>query len=268
MEGETPADLELNLAGRSGKVQIATATVEVCWRSSARQMPPTGVAMLDRCLTQAAAALATISVSAMVMVPVAASAQSEPDANAQYSAAEPASQYQSPPAPQYQSPPPPQGQYAPPLTANTAEYNNWLYQQTLHDYRARYALWLAETQAPPPAHWAYDCESHRSGNIAAGAIFGGVAGALLGASLAGWAARGAWALFGGSVGLTAGAAIGASATPAYCQGGYAGGGPGYYHAGPAYGPPAYYRPYPGYYYHPPAYRPAPYGSVPDPYYRY
>lgn len=186
-------------------------------------------------------------------------------------------QYQSPPPQyQYQSPPPPQAQLAPQAPA-AGDYNNWLYQQALRDYRARYAQWSAQSrvaQAPPPSE---SCGSQRSTNIATGAIIGGVAGALLGFSLAGWAVRGAWALFGGSVGLAAGAALGSSATNADCQRGYARGPgrPDYYGPGPGYGygrAPAYASPYRGYAPDPRYYRPVypnpGYGPPPSPYYRY
>jgi hypothetical protein len=259
-------------------------------------------AMSNRYFAGAATLLAGVSSAAMVMVPAVASAQSEADGYypgvppspvayqappaSQYQSLPPP-QYQSPPppqaapAPQYQSPPPPQGQYASQATAaGGADYNNWLYQQTLRDYRARYAQWSAQTQggrAGPPSE---SCGSQRSTNIAAGAIVGGVAGALLGFSLAGWAVRGAWALFGGSVGLAAGAALGSSATNADCQRGYARG-PGreYYGSGPGYGrAPAYASPYrgyapdPRYYRRPvyanPGYADPGYGPPPSPYYRY
>jgi hypothetical protein len=146
----------------------------------------------------------------------------------------------------------------------------------MRDYQARYAQWSAQTraaQAPPPGE---SCGSQRSTNIATGAIIGGVAGALLGFSLAGWAVRGAWALFGGSVGLAAGAALGSSATNADCQRGYARGPvrPEYYGSGPAYGygrAPAYASPYQGYgpdprYYRRPVYAYPGYGPPPSPYY--
>ena len=264
--------------------------------------------MNNRYFAGAATLLAGVSSAAMVVIPAAASAQAEPDGYyqdgpspvayqpppaSQYQSlpppqyqspappqAAPAPQYQSPPPPQYQSPPPPRAQYAP-QTPAAGDYNNWLYQQTLRDYRAHYAQWSAQTraaQAPPPSE---SCGSQRSTNIATGAIIGGVAGALLGFSLAGWAVRGAWALFGGSVGLAAGAALGSSATNADCQGGYARGTgrPEYYGSGPGYGrAPAYASPYrgyapdPRYYRRPvyanPGYADPGYGPPPSPYYRY
>jgi hypothetical protein len=224
--------------------------------------------MNNRYLAGFATLLAGVSSVAMVLIPAVASAQSEPAGYyqdeptpaayqappvSQYQSLPPpqyqspppqsASQYPSPPAPQYPSPPPPRAQYAPAQApANEADYNNWLYRQAMRDYHARYAQWYAHNAASQgPA--AESCNSQRNTNVAAGAIFGGVAGALLGASLAGWAARGAWALFGGSVGLTAGAMLGASATPENCEHRYAARsrGPGYYEAGSAYGPPAYAR---------------------------
>ena len=264
--------------------------------------------MNNRYVAGAATLLAGVSSAAMVMVPAVASAQSEADGYyqqgpapaayqsppvsqyqslpppqyqsppppqvAQY-ASPPAPQYQSPSPPQYQAPPPPQGQYAPQApAAGASDYNNWLYQQTLRDYRARYAQWSAQSREAPPS--SESCGSQRSTNIATGAIVGGVAGALLGFSLAGWAVRGAWALFGGSVGLAAGAALGSSATNNDCQRGYARGPgrPDYYGSGPGYGrAPAYASPYRGYapdprYYRRPVYANPGYGPPPGPYYRY
>lgn len=257
--------------------------------------------MNNRYFAGAATLLAGVSSAAMVMVPAVASAQSETEGYyqdqrpspvayqsppvSQYQSlpppqyqsppppqAAPAPQYQSPP-PQYQSPPPPRAQYAP-QAPGAGDYNNWLYQQSMRDYQARYAQWSAQTraaQAPPPGE---SCGSQRSTNIATGAIIGGVAGALLGFSLAGWAVRGAWALFGGSVGLAAGAALGSSATNADCQRGYARGPvrPEYYGSGPGYWrAPAYASPYQGYgpdprYYRRPIYANPGYGPPPSPYY--
>jgi len=238
--------------------------------------------MTERYFAGLATLLAGVSSAAMVLVPAAASAQAEPAGYyqdeptpvayqappvsqyqslpapqyqslpapqyqsppaPQYSSP-PAPQYSSPPAPQYSSPPPPQAQYAPAAApTNEADYNNWLYRQAMRDYRARYAQWRAQTEASQ-APAGQSCESQRNTNVAAGAIFGGVAGALLGASLAGWAVRGAWALFGGSVGLTAGALLGASATPENCGRRYAAEprAPRYYEGG-GYGPPAYAPPH-------------------------
>lgn len=261
--------------------------------------------MNNRCFAGAATLLAGVSSAAMVMVPAAAGAQGEPDGYYQDGQpspvayqSPPASQYQSlpppqyqsppppqvaqapyqsPPPPQYQSPPPPQGQYAPQAAAaGAADYNNWLYQQTLRDYRARYAQWSAQTRAAQAPRPSESCGSQRSTNIATGAIVGGVAGALLGLSLAGWAVRGAWALFGGSIGLAAGAALGSTATNADCQRGYARGpgSPEYYGSGPGYGrAPAYASPYRGYApdprpYRRPGYADPGYGPPPGPYYRY
>ena len=85
-------------------------------------------------------------------------------------------------------------------------------------------------------------------------------GALLAGSIAGWAARGAWVLFGGSVGLAAGATIGATSSAPGCPEGYAvrAGAPPFYYRGPAYAyqAPAYRPAYEPEYYAPrPAYRP-------------
>jgi hypothetical protein len=250
--------------------------------------------MTERALPAAALLLAT---AAMVTVPVAAAAQAAPTPYQSL----PPPQYTAPPPPQYASPPPPQAQYAPapqgqyappqqaqtaPTAENSADYNNWLYRQALRDYRARYGQWYAQNQATQGGPARESCENQRNSNVAAGAIFGAAAGALLGASLAGWAVRGAWALFGGGVGLTAGAMLGASSTPTACEHQYAAEAPRprYYQSDEGYRPPAYappprggyyergydrgyeqryYRPPPRYY-RPPAY--PGYGPPPGPYY--
>jgi hypothetical protein len=254
--------------------------------------------MNDWRFARGAAVLATLSAAAMVIEPTVASAQSAP-----------APQYQTPPPPQYNGPPPPrdltppapqpqappQGQYAPqeqyaprgqyapqdqyaPAPPDAGYNSSPAYQQTYQDYRARYDEWAMQ-----------NCVTERNNNVAAGAIFGGVAGALMGFSLAGWAARGAWALFGGSVGMAAGAAIAGSSQPGSCPNGYAvragapafnTGGPAYayggYYAAPAYAPRPYYGPRPyspwvwvngrwvrrGYGYHRPLYRPPGYEPAP------
>jgi len=151
--------------------------------------------------------LAALSAVTMVIEPSAASAQSAPYAYGQNGA---------PPA-----------QYAPQPQAAPPDYNA---------YRQQYAEWEM-----------HNCVTQHSNNIATGAIIGGVAGVLMGASIAGWAARGAWMLFGGSLGLTAGAAIGASSTAPGCPSGYAvrNDAPPFTYAGPRYGygaPAQYYAP--------------------------
>ena len=258
--------------------------------------------MNDRRFARVASLLATLSVVALVVEPMVASAQSAPngydqngydqngvpppgepsgdtwaDAPApgyQYAQSAPPgeqgpppaqyadprdNQYGPPPAGQYGSPPPqpyappPRGEYAsPPQAAGGQGYNGGYYQPSHGDEQARHDQWAAR-----------NCISQRNNNTAAGAIFGGAAGALLGFSFAGWAARGAWALFGGTMGATLGAALGSSANT--CSNDYAsagappyGGGAAYAYAGPAYGPgPAPYAPA----YSPagPAYRSAPHG---------
>lgn len=193
--------------------------------------------------------LAVLSTAAMVVEPAAASAQSAPYAYDQNGA--PPANYQGPPPPQPQgppptpyhaSPPPAQSGYAPPPAQYGAPgYNGGGYQQNYRDYQAQYAQWSAQ-----------NCTTQHSNNIAAGAIIGGVAGALMAASIAGWAVRGAWVLFGGSLGLTAGALIGASTSAPGCPSGYAvrSGAPPFYYGGPAYPE--------GGYYSQPAYAPARY----------
>jgi len=231
--------------------------------------------MNDRRFARVAALLATFSTIAMVAEPMAASAQSAPNSygygqNGYDQGSAPASQdswgdppapgsdnqyaqsapppaqyadprdgqYGQPPPGQYGSPPPPQ--YAPPPQSPGWQGGN------AGDYQPSYG----EAQARYYQSLAQNCTSQHNSNTAAGLIFGGAAGALLGFSLAGWAARGAWALFGGTMGATLGAALGSSANSGSCQNGYA-------YAGPAYGPVGYAPPaYPvG-----PSYGPAPSGG--------
>lgn len=184
--------------------------------------------MIDRRLPARAGALALLAAAAFVIEPTAASAQAAPPPPP------------GPPAPAYA--PPPQAAPAP-----GGDYNSWAYQQDYQNYRNQYAAWAEQ-----------NCVTRHTNNIATGAIVGGVFGALLAGSIAGWAARGAWILFGGSLGLATGAAVGAATSAPGCPGGYAvrAGAPPFYYSGPAYA----YRPeYPAYapnYYAPrPAYRP-------------
>lgn len=110
---------------------------------------------------------------------------------------------------------------------------------------------------------AQNCIAQRENNTAAGAVIGGVLGAIIGSGLAGRYDRGAGIVAGGALGAVAGGAIGNSASNnPNCPPGYGlrpGGGP--FYAGPFYGgvvyaaPPWYdpwiwygnhwiYRPYP------------------------
>ncbi len=135
---------------------------------------------------------------------------------------------------------PPSDQYATPPAG--AEPSGSTYdakaQQTDRDYADQYARWAARY-----------CVDQRN-NTAAGALIGGVLGAVAGSSLAGHGAHTEGAVLGGAVGATAGAAIGASDTPAACPPGYvvAAGTPAFYYAGSAYDPaviygPAWYQPW-------------------------
>ena len=130
---------------------------------------------------------------------------------------------------------------------------------------------------PPIANWSiHNCVNQHSNNVAAGAVVGGIFGALVGAAVAGPYAAGAGAAWGGAVGLGTGAAVAAS-SGAYCPNGYvvrAGALASFAYGGPVYAPPvAYaapyrpwvwiggrwvYRPYPNGYHHP--YAPGPYAA--------
>ncbi len=95
---------------------------------------------------------------------------------------------------------PPQGQYAPPPPGyeNGGQYDAQS-QQYDSDYGQRYSAWAAQY-----------CVDQHNNNVAAGAVIGGVFGALLGAGAAGPHNAGAGALVGGALGAGTGAAIGAS----------------------------------------------------------
>ncbi len=147
--------------------------------------------------------------------------------------------YDQGPPPGYNNAVPPQGQYAPPPPgADSRSYDSQT-QQYDRDYAARYSAWAAQ-----------NCIDRRHNNAAAGAIIGGVLGALVGSAAAGRHDRGGGAVVGGVLGAGAGAAIGSSSTdPRGCPPGYVvrDGAPGFYFAGPAYGPaywgPAWYQPW-------------------------
>jgi hypothetical protein len=182
--------------------------------------------MTDRQLPARAGALALVAAAAFVVQPAIASAQAAP------------------PPPPATAPTPPSPQSAP---QGGYDDNAWADQRNYQAYREQYAAWAEQ-----------NCVTQRSHNIATGALVGGVAGALLAGGIAGWAAGGAWVLFGGSLGLGAGALVGATTTAPGCPEGYAvrAGAPPFDYSGPVYGyRPAYsygpsYRPYY------PAYRPS------------
>lgn len=200
-----------------------------------------------RC-ARAGALLATISTVAMLVEPAAASAQGAPDGYYQNGAPPPGNEgWEGPPSGPYE--PPYQGEYPPPDGVGRQAYDPRYYPQYTGGYQAGYAQWAAQ-----------NCFIRHRNNTIAGAVIGGVTGVVLGASLAGWAARGAWVLLAGSLGATAGAAIGSSSGAGDCPQGYAlrPGAPPPYYGGPAYGPgPAAYYPSPAYAPYP-SYRPAPY----------
>ena len=134
---------------------------------------------------------------------------------------------------------PPQGQYAPPPPGGSRYYDNRS-QQYDQDYAARYSDWAAQ-----------NCVDRRNTNTAAGAIIGGVLGAVIGSNVAGRGDRGAGTVVGGVLGAGAGAAIGNASTDSRgCPPGYvvrAGAPVFYYGGGPAYGPgywgPSWYNPW-------------------------
>jgi hypothetical protein len=137
------------------------------------------------------------------------------------------------------SPPPaapPAGQYAPPppgAEASGSSYDDQS-QQYDRDYADRYSRWAAD-----------NCVDRRNNNTAAGAIIGGVLGAIIGSNASGRHDRGAGTVVGGALGATAGAAIGAnSGASAACPPGYMvrSGAPVFAYGGPAYPPEVVYGP--------------------------
>ena len=132
---------------------------------------------------------------------------------------------------------PPPGQYAPPAGGPSYDPRAEQYDR---DYADRYQDWAARY-----------CIDRRNNNTAAGAVIGGVLGALVGSSVAGHHDRGEGAVVGGLVGAGAGAAIGSSSNPdsSVCPPGYAvaPGAPAFAYAPPAYAPvvvaPAWYNPW-------------------------
>ena len=110
-------------------------------------------------------------------------------------------------------------------------------------------------------YYAYDeCRHERANNAVAGAIIGGIAGALIGHGVSGYHERGSGTAAGAVIGGTAGAAIGSS-SGCYHRHYYYYHRPRVYYYGeprPYYAPPPYYyygRPdyYPDYYYGRPYY---------------
>jgi len=147
--------------------------------------------------------------------------------------------YDQGPPPGYSNAAPPPGQYAPPPPGADSRSYDYRTQQYDRDYAARYSAWAAQ-----------NCVDRRNSNTAAGAIIGGVLGAVIGSNVAGRGDRGGGAVVGGVLGAGAGAAIGSSSTDTRgCPPGYLvrRGAPAFYYAGPAYGPgywgPAWYQPW-------------------------
>jgi hypothetical protein len=130
---------------------------------------------------------------------------------------------------------PPSGEYAPPPSGAEASGSTYgaAAQKADRDYADQYARWAARY-----------CVDQRN-NTAAGALIGGVLGAVAGSSLAGHGAHAGGAVVGGALGAMAGAAIGASSAPAAaCPPGYAvaAGAPAFAYVGPVYEPAVIYGP--------------------------
>jgi hypothetical protein len=168
------------------------------------------------------------------------------------SAAPPALAQPYPPPPDRGYGPPPPG-YSPgyaygepdvaPPEGYDDRYRSYDFSNRARDEDARYSVAVQR--------WAADnCINSRNDNAAAGAVIGGIFGAIVGSSVAGRHDRAAGAIIGGAVGAMAGSAIGASRTSPGCPPGYAvregasAFAPGFAFAGGyAYAAPPGYRPW-------------------------
>ena len=182
-------------------------------------------------------------------------------AQAGAAAAQPSDYYQQdggPPSGRYAPPPeqygPPPGQYAPPPDDYAGSDYDAGARQSDQGYADAYSRWASRY-----------CVDRRN-NAAAGAVIGGVLGAIVGSGVAGRGSHTGGAIVGGALGATAGAAIGSSSdSRSACPPGYdvGPGAPEFYYQGyaptVAYGPAWYnpwifvggrwsYRPYRSWYY--------------------
>ncbi len=182
-------------------------------------------------------------------------------AQAGAAAAQPSDYYQQdggPPSGRYAPPPeqygPPPGQYAPPPDDYAGSDYDAGARQSDQGYADAYSQWASRY-----------CVDRRN-NAAAGAVIGGVLGAIVGSGVAGRGSHTGGAIVGGALGATAGAAIGSSSdSRSACPPGYdvGPGAPEFYYQGyaptVAYGPAWYnpwifvggrwsYRPYRSWYY--------------------
>ncbi|HXA38061.1 MAG TPA: glycine zipper 2TM domain-containing protein [Phenylobacterium sp.] len=126
---------------------------------------------------------------------------------------------------------PPSGQYAPPPPGYErpgAVYDDRA-QRYDRDYADRYSRWAQQY-----------CVDRRNNNTAAGAIIGGILGAVVGSNVSGRGSKTGGSIIGGALGAVAGGAIGSnSANSADCPPGYyvRSGAPSFYYPPPPYGPP-------------------------------
>ena len=132
---------------------------------------------------------------------------------------------------------PPQGQYAPPPPGYEREGSVYDDRAQRYDreYADRYSQWAARY-----------CIDKRNNNTAAGAIIGGILGAVVGSNVSGRHSKTGGSIIGGALGAAAGATIGSnSSTSPDCPPGYyvREGAPRFHYAPAYYGPPpAYYAP--------------------------
>lgn len=117
------------------------------------------------------------------------------------------------PPPGYQPGPAYGDSNVPPPEGWSPQQGNYDNSPQAQDEDARYAQAVQQWSAE-------NCVQQRNNNAAAGAIVGGVLGALVGSSIAGRGNHAAGAVFGGATGAIAGASIGASQTSPGCPPGY------------------------------------------------
>lgn len=131
---------------------------------------------------------------------------------------------------------PPSGEYAPPppgYERQGAVYDDRA-QRYDRDYADRYSRWAQQY-----------CIDRRNNNKAAGAVIGGILGAVVGSNVSGRGSKTGGSIIGGALGAVAGAAIAGNSTDSSdCPPGYyvRSGAPTFYYPPPAYGPPVTYAP--------------------------
>lgn len=221
--------------------------------------------MTSKLLTRAMLLATTVSVAATSLPVSAAFAQDQGYQGSQG--------YNQPP-PDYQDQPPPRGYNGYDNQQPPPDYDNDQGPPPGYDAYANQAPAGYDPSQPPPPppgyegapmtedqqradaayataaqQWAAENCVKSGGNVAAGAVIGGIFGALIGAGVSGYGHTGAGTAIGAAIGGTAGAAIASGqqgATSPGCPPGYVlrGGAPGFYYGGPyVYAAPAWYNPW-------------------------